>query len=103
MTAMEASDDPFERHFHRDPLPGAGIRIVHLTDLSEDRALALVAPLIQAIQESGRPVECRIVAPDGDVSQALCRGLEGASLPLVLITTACEPFTMAHLAPLLGA
>ncbi len=52
----------------------------------------------------GRPVECRIVAVAGsDLGCALTRGLEGAQLPLVLVTTAEEPWTEAHLDPLLKA
>ena len=38
MTTSEEFDDPFLRHFQRDPLPDAGIRIILLTDLPADRA-----------------------------------------------------------------
>ena len=34
MTTSEELDDPFSAHFKRDPLPGAGIRIVLLTRLA---------------------------------------------------------------------
>jgi hypothetical protein len=59
--------------------------------------------LIEVIRELGRPVECRVVAPDGNLSQAVRLGLEGAILPLVLITTARQSLTAAHLVPLLTA
>ena len=45
MTTSEEFDDPFLRHFQRDPLPDAGIRIILLTDLHDDRAEAMIAPL----------------------------------------------------------
>ncbi len=41
---IEEFDDPFLRHFRRDPLPDAGIRIVLLTDLPPDRAEEVIAP-----------------------------------------------------------
>jgi hypothetical protein len=103
MSTSEASDDPFERHRQRDPLPSAGIHIVQLTDSPGDAALAALEPLIQLIRELGRPVEWQIVPRDRNLSQALDRGLAGASLPLVLVTTAREPWTQAHLVPLLTA
>jgi hypothetical protein len=104
MTTSEASDDPFLRHFHRQPLPDAGIRIILLTDSPPEQAEAVVAPLIEAIAAVGRSVEHRIVSVEGmDLRVALSQGLEGARLPLVLVTTAREPWTPAHLEPLLKA
>ena len=38
MTKSEEIDDPFSAHLKRDPLPGAGIRIVLLTRLPHDQA-----------------------------------------------------------------
>ena len=37
MTTSEELDDPFSAHFKRDPLPGAGIRII-LLDSIDGRA-----------------------------------------------------------------
>src|SRR5271168_4136819 len=99
---MTTTADIGDPHFHRDPLPNAGIRIILLTELSPDRAEAIVASLADGIAAMGRPVESRIVPVAGtDLGSALSHGLEGAHLPLVLVTTAEEPWTEAHLAPLL--
>jgi hypothetical protein len=104
MTTSEAIDDPFASHIRRDPLPGAGIRIILLTDLPRADAEAVIAPLIDHIQAIGRPVEQCILQLQGSGLDRLFRqGLNGASLPLVLVTTATEPWTIAHLEPLLKA
>ncbi len=64
----------------------------------------MIAPLEQHLGEAGRAVESRIVAPaERGVDGALGLGLSGAHLPLVLVTTALEPWTPDHLAPLLAA
>jgi hypothetical protein len=104
MTTSEEFDDPFLRHYRRDPLPDAGIRVILLTDLPRDRAEAVIAPMLECLSTLGRAAETRIVAigPDG-IGRAVERGLAGAHLPLVLITTAEEPWTEAHLKPLLEA
>ena len=47
MTTSEELDDPFSAHFKRDPLPGAGIRIVLLTKLPHEQAEAVIAPLVE--------------------------------------------------------
>jgi hypothetical protein len=104
MTTSEAIDDPFASHIRRDPLPDAGIRIILFTDLPRNDADAVIAPLIEHIKAIGRPVEHRILDVEGsDLSSSLCRGLDSASFPLVLVTTASEPWTAAHLEPLLKA
>ena len=105
MTTSEEFDDPFLRHFQRDPLPDAGIRIILLTDLPADRAEAIIAPLAESSGLDGP--DGRDHASSGSKGQgldlALSRRLAGAQLPLVLVTTAEEPWTEAHLKPLLEA
>src|SRR5690242_3748672 len=104
MTTSEELDDPFLRHFRRDPLPDAGIRIILLTEQPEGRAGPILAPLVDHLAAIGRAVETRIVAIEGrPLGAALARGLEGARLPLVLVTTAEEPWTEGHIRPLLEA
>jgi hypothetical protein len=104
MTTSEASDDPIEFHLRREPLPDAGIRIILLTDLPEERAETVVASLVDEITALGRPVErCIVLVEGSDFKSALRRGLEGARMPLVLATTAQEPWTKEHLLPLLEA
>ena len=104
MTTSEVSDDPFAIHLRREPLPDAGIRIILLTDLPSAKADGVIAPLVEFIAASGRAVECAVVPLAGSgFGQSLERGLERASLPLVLVTTALEPWTVEHLNPLLRA
>ena len=104
MTASEDTDDPFAAHFKRDPLPGAGIRLVFLTELPSEQAEAVIAPLSRRIAELGRPVEQRIISvADLDLAEAFRRGFEDAQMPLVLVTTAVKPWSAEHLEPLLEA
>src|SRR5690242_11406537 len=104
MATSEELDDPFLRHFQRDPLPDAGIRIILLTDLPDARAGAILAAIADPLRSTGRPVETRAepVRSDG-LGRALARGLDGAHLPLVLVTTAEEPCLEAHWRPMLEA
>ena len=68
MTTSEEFDDPFLRHFQRDPLPDAGIRIILLTDLPADRAETIIAPLADHLRAMERVVETRIVSRSKTVS-----------------------------------
>src|SRR5262249_25866933 len=82
----------------------AGIRIILLTRSTPDLALPIVMPLVERISALGRPVEHSVVTVDSlGLAPALRRGLEGASLPLVYVTTATEAASESHLAPLLRA
>ena len=105
MTTSEEFDDPFLRHFQRDPLPDAGIRIILLTDLPPDRAEAVIAPLVECTRGHGaggrRPASSRSRRRASAARST--SGLAGRDLPLVLVTTADEPWTEAHLEPLLEA
>lgn len=103
MTTSEEDDDPYLRHFRRDPLPDAGVRILLLTDRPGDRAAAIIDPIADLLRSLGREVEARVesIAPDG-FAHAIARGLAGAHLPLVLLTTADEPWTDAHLRPMVA-
>src|SRR4051794_35602072 len=104
MTTTEDIDDPYFRHFHREPLPNAGIRIILLTEQTVEQAELVVASLADRLGEMGREVESRIVPVEcSGLGPAICRGLEGARYPLVLVTTAEEPWTQDHLVPLLKA
>jgi hypothetical protein len=104
MTTSEDSDDPFSAHCKRDPLPGAGIRIVILTELPYEQAEGVIAPLSRRIAELGRPVEHRIIAVAGlNLAEALRRGIEDTHMPLVLVTTAVKPWSAKHVDPLLEA
>jgi hypothetical protein len=106
MSADESHDenDPFAAHFHREPLPEAGVRVIQITELPEDAAQSVVAPLDLWFRSSGRAIELRVIRVDratARLGEAIETALEGTSLPIVLITTAVEPWTSAHLEPLL--
>ena len=106
MSADESHDenDPFAAHFHREPLPEAGVRVIQITELSEDAAQSVVAPLDLWFHSSGRAIEIRVIRVDrasARLGEAIEAAMDGTSLPLVLITTAIEPWTPAHLEPLL--
>src|SRR4051794_29816904 len=108
MSTDESFDehDPFYAHFHREPLPGAGVRIVLITELSEESARPVVAPIADALAAAGREVQTRVVAFEKGktrLGQALEGALEGPLPPLILVTTAVEPWSPAHLDPLLAA
>src|SRR5262249_21678117 len=78
--------------------------IILLTKSTAELATPLIAPLVERIRELGRAVEDRVVPVDDlGLAESLGRGLEDASLPLVLITTAAEIQTENHLQPLLNA
>jgi hypothetical protein len=104
MTTSQELDDPFSAHFQRESLAGAGVRIVLLTRSTAEPAAPMISPLLERINDLGRSVEHRVVQVDElGLAQALRRGLVGASLPLVFVTTATEPLTASHLAPLFAA
>ncbi len=101
---MTTSTDNDASPSHHDPIPNAGIRIILLTELSIEHAEPIVQSIADRIEALGRSVESRIIPVAGvPLGIALSQGLEGASHPLVLVTTAEEPWTAAHLEPLLKA
>ena len=108
MSAEETLDenDPYAAHMRRNPLPGAGIRIIFLTELPADSAERILAPIVAWLQAAGRPVAARTVILDGRTARlndAVRAALDDLSHPLVLITTAVQPWSPAHLEPLLEA
>ncbi|MEW4569379.1 hypothetical protein AB1L88_16060 [Tautonia sp. JC769] len=103
-TSPEEPLHPLDAHAVREAVPKtAGIWAIVLTE-DEERAEAVADRLRQLLGGRGRPVRV-VVEPFKYESRAdrLKRGLQGADLPLVLVTTALEPWTEAHLNPLLKA
>jgi hypothetical protein len=102
MPAEPRFDDPFEAHFHREPLGGAEVLVVVLHLGAVAPAEAVAAGLVALLAERGRPAQSRVV-----LGSHLGAAIEAAALEtaagLVLITTAIEPWTAAHLDPLLDA
>lgn len=98
--------DPFAEHTVREPMTGAGVTVVVLFqgDADPDRARAVGESVESLLTEVKRPVTTELapVLPDGR-GAAVSRALADASHPLVLFTDATEPWTSAHLDPLLDA
>jgi hypothetical protein len=108
MSTDESFDehDPFFAHFHREPLPDAGVRIILITELPEESARLIVASVEEAMAAAGRPVETRVIAYEQGktrLGQAMGTALEGRVPPLALVTTAIGPLSPAHLEPLFAA
>ena len=57
MSAEETLDenDRYAAHMRRNPLPGAGIRIILLTELAADSAARIIEPIVAWLQALGRP------------------------------------------------
>ncbi len=108
MSVEETLDDdhPYAVHMRRDPLPGAGMEIFFLAGPTVDSADPIVGPIVAWFQSAGRPVAIRTIAADGRrtrLNEAIRSALDGCLHPLVLITAAVEPWSPAHLVPLLEA
>jgi hypothetical protein len=104
-TTSDEFFDPFEAHFRREPMAGAAVRVVVLAGDVEEAAARVAGPLETLIAQRGRAAESVVLSPDREYGwdAALAAGLEGATAPLVLVTTATRPWTSAHLDPLLAA
>jgi hypothetical protein len=97
-------DDPFDRHFRREPLPGAGVRVVVL-GVAEETAPAVGAAIVALLSRLGRGAELRVEQPTspGGLGAAIERGYAGSAMPLVMVVTSPCPPVEAHLKPLLQA
>src|SRR3954447_10895158 len=100
MSNVEEFFDPYEAHFHRDPLPGAAVRVVAIAEGDAGRGPAAAQALVNLLARPGRGAESVVVEADArGWCRALESGLEGASYPVVVVTSAIEPPSDAHLAP----
>src|SRR5437763_1070455 len=98
MSTSDEPIDPFEAHFHREPLPGAGVRVIVLCHGAPARSDEVASGLEGLLAGLGRAVESVIVPVAGKgENRALDDGLAGASLPLVLVTSASEAWAAGHL------
>ena len=108
MSVAETPDDehPYETHLRREPLPGAGVKILFLAGPAAAAADPIVGPIVAWLQAAGRSVAVQTITPDGPsphLNEAVRTALDNGQHPLVLITTAVEPWSPAHLEPLLEA
>jgi hypothetical protein len=103
--AAAPPDDPYEAHFHREPLPRAAVRVVVLDRGGDSQAEAVGAGLIALLGGRNRKADLHVVSVRdcGGIGPAIERGADDTDSPLVLVTTAREPWTDAHLKPLLDA
>lgn len=97
------SIDPFEAHFHRDPLPNAAIDVIVIASRANAESEAIASGLGSLIRGRGRDVQTRVVVIWEGRAKAIAPALKETSAPLVLLTDATKPWQDAHLAPLLGA
>lgn len=99
-----SNDDPFEAHFRREPLAGAGVLVVVFASGDVLGAWGIAQGLVSLMQARKRPVDWLVTDETvGGFAEALTGALRGATQPLVLVTNAFEPWTAAHLDPLLEA
>ncbi len=98
-------EDPYEAHFHREPMPGAGILVLAFDAGRPDRAEGIAEDLVALIRGRKRPAEWRVLptSADAGLGPTIDAAVSEASAPLVLITTAIEPWLPGHLDPLLEA
>src|SRR5262249_38971385 len=95
-------DDPFEVHFRREPVKGAGVQVVVLSEGDPAGVEEIGRGIVALLAKGGRKAEATVEPSQYDGRGAcLEQALRASSLPLVLVTTASEPWTEAHLAPLL--
>ncbi len=104
MSNAEEFFDPYEAHLHRDPLPGAAVRVVVIAEGDTDRSQAVAHALVDLLAGRGRVAESVVVDVKGLGSgPALEKGLEGSTCPVAIVTTAVEPLSDSHVEPLLVA
>jgi hypothetical protein len=105
--AAHPPDDPFEAHSHREPRSRAAVRVVVLDrgGAAPAQAEAVGAGLIALLKGHHRKADLRIVSVRdcGGIGPAIEQAAADCDSPLVLVTTASEPWTEAHLRPLLEA
>src|SRR4051812_16901087 len=96
--------DPFELHARREPLPGAAVRVVVIDTRGDDTAAKVAESIVALLRQRGRVVESAVLeARSGGMASSLETVLISTTAPLVIMTTASQPWTESHLDPLLKA
>ena len=103
-TGESESIDPFDAHFKRDAMTGAGVAAIVLTRGDVARGEEFAESIKDAITQLKRTSE--VVSESVDVdgwARAIERGLARTSLPLVLVATTLEPPAVEQVRPLFEA
>lgn len=104
MSTNDEYVDPFEAHFQRDPMTGASVQVIVPARGEYDRAESIANGLVELLRARGRLADGLVVSIAGrGQNQVLRECLGRTEHPLVLVTSAEEPWTPDHLDPLLKA
>lgn len=97
--------DEYDAHFRREPRAGAAIRVLALDSGRPERAGAIAEGLAGLIRGRGREASWEVLPSraDAGLGPTIDGAVAEAEEPLVLLTTAVEPWSAGHLEPLLGA
>jgi hypothetical protein len=97
-------EDPFEAHFRREPVTGAGVQVVVIAEGEPDRLEDVARGIVGLLAKRGRKAEASVEPSQYEGrGAALEKALHDSTLPLVLVTTTQERWSEGHLAPLLEA
>lgn len=100
----DESLDPFEAHFHREPLPGASVRIVVIAVQPTDPPGEAATAIRGLLAARGRDSDVVLVDPrEARLGEAVERGLKGTTHPLALITREGSSWNAEQIDALLGA
>ena len=103
----EGGDDwvhPLDIAAKRDPLSGAGVRVIVMATADDPDPDAIGQGLLDLLAQRKRQADAFVVRADVvGWSRALEQGLADGTHPIVLVASAHAPWTSAHLDPLLAA
>jgi hypothetical protein len=95
---------PLDAMSQRDLLPRAAVRVIVMATEDAERATSIGAGLVSLLTQRGRNATSVVVRADvHGWNRALEGGLSEGDEPLVIVTSATEPWTSGHLDPLLNA
>ncbi len=95
---------PLDAHARRDPIPGGGVRVIVMATGEGPASDRVGEGLLELLVARGRPADAFVVRADlVGWGRALEQGLADGTHPIVLVTSAVEPWADAHLDPLLKA
>src|SRR4051794_11609374 len=102
---LDDYEHPFDAHARRSPMTGAAVRVVAIQYRPDGRAEEVAEGLINLLAAAGRRADRRglTIGPGDSIATAFEAALADADAPLVLITTATEPWAETHLSTLLAA